>query len=207
MECSLLERSASQSLSQQEYELLFGQEGEPDVVVPLVTTLHDRSRVAKVLRREGSDVKFPSSVPVSVLDHCYVSNRLAKAVVHDEGGPLLAILTKNRLVLLTMNDIQHAKAPLSIPLDLSYDSQIALHALARDGLLLVSQQQQQKRIRDGRQRPPSHSSIAVSAVQLLDPSDIVRALVHEGKHQEAIDASMKLSSIDQNRISETIQSW
>jgi hypothetical protein len=90
MECSLLERMVSHTLSREEYRLIHDADmaaaGDQDPPVPfdLVTTLVDRSRSMKCFLKRHSGKNHP------LLPHCLNAPWLARA--HDPADPWLVLL-------------------------------------------------------------------------------------------------------------------
>ena len=173
LECGLLERLVSQSLTPEEYELLFRQ-NDPHHTIPLVKTLVHRSVLSQQLRRWGmtlprvedvrwvSDRRFPKPERCILALATYEPRTLSVTFVSKAGLDTLCakvVLPRNKSgVLVTLRD--GAIAVLSV--------------LPED----------------------SHAIYDLAVLDTLDPRSTVQALIQGSKFKEAIEAATPFADME-----------
>lgn len=184
LDCSLMERVASQQLSTEEYED-YRTASDQETPFPLATSVVSRAQFAKALGRRQDDK---------------VGNlHWLGGETHGTLPPLVLLLRDARkLVVLTFSSSDESDdgaSPKSSLISLAFPGRgAALGDLGSGNLSFVSR-------RNGTKGP----MLKYFVMQQLQPVAIIQSLARESKFEEAIQAATKLSDHDQEALSEVME--
>jgi len=182
MDCGLLERVICQSLSDEEYELLYRNE-DADAAVPLAQIFSDRSLVSH--RIGGS---MPSSVHIT--DIRWLTEKLNPWPA--QSRPLLSFTLKqpNQLRILAFPEVDYDSddGPVAVSLK---NGVVALATTRAGEIALVSSR---------RLHLSDNVGLSLSVLEKPDPRTIIETLVHESKFREAIEAADQLMGAEKGGI-------
>jgi hypothetical protein len=181
MDCSLLQGFVSQSLSEEEFDLLHPS-ADPDAVVPMVKTIVDRSQSMRRLS--------PSAMmPAKALSIQWLNSTVSKQLRDD---PLLAILTEkpSKLFLLSAADAQHEGLLASVPFPSSQGGTIACRSDGRLFCLTLGGE---------------GDMLSICTMDEQEPRDIVESLARASKFKEVIAAAKRLSQVEQESLGDVVE--
>ena len=204
LDCSMLEKAASQTLSEEEYKAVYQENSTTEETVPLVKIVQDRSRsVQQLLSSTDQDHAAFAKLPVHSLQ--WFQKKSTQPASMDNVA--LAALTGDpcslRLVFSsTFGGSEILQGAEGTPL---YDTTVVpclknsagtLHRFesgTKNLYLAFQSQHRQKQV------------LSFCGLQELGPGDIVKSLVRSSKLREAIAASDSLTTTERDSISDTIE--
>ena len=212
MDCSLMERLASQTLSQHEYDMY--RNANDQTPFPLATTVVKRKEFTKRLRLRSSPTKgFTRNVPISPCSNAVTNLHWLEDPVKSSKAhtlpPLALLMGASQRELYIASFCIQDNRDSSNQKDGSDEAFVTTLAFPGNGaaieslvdgqfgFLAVAQQN-----RKSKQLVPGGSScLKFFVMQQLQPLAIIESLARAGKYKEAIEAAGKLSDSDQNEIS------
>lgn len=185
MDCSLLERAVSQSLTTEEYNRAYGR-GKTKEVKPLLTQINERTMVLDQL----TSLSMPRPPPLI----CSLEWSSRAVLFAARSDPLIVLTTSEPSTLCIVSPLNSDAGPFICPLE--HGQHIRLHRFLGTGsIAMVSFHER------------GHREIQVSFCDLahLDRKEIVQSLAREGKYREAIDEARLLTGQDSLLVRETIE--
>jgi hypothetical protein len=210
MDCSMMAKLASQTLSQLEYDLY--RNTSHHMPFPLATTVVTRTHVAEILRRHSGHPKVCVTLPASclVINLHWLSPSLSASKIGMLPPLILLMGSPKRQLYIVSFEIQDSndesgnrKGAKSSVTSLRLPARGAsMETLDEGQVSFVSVGHQSKR---KRQSATNHDrSLSFFVMQRLQPLAIIESLARAGKHEEAIKAARTLSEAEQLEISELI---
>ncbi|GAX26225.1 hypothetical protein FisN_16Lh052 [Fistulifera solaris] len=184
LDCDLLERSASQSLSLDEYEMIHRNEAEHSV--PLVRLISHRSSVLESLWKDPPPtivgVEWPSRALLrgSPVDSCIMALSTRPSALH------IVPIGLDPSLPLTSVDIPGSAVS-------------RLHRLPSGGKISTITTLSKSTFNGNEQE------VVFAKLEALDAKEIVRALARDSKWQEAISTYSTISAEDQQAVEDTIE--
>ena len=187
LDCDLLERAASQTLTDEEYKIVHAK----DTLTPLVIQLNDRMSTLHQLSTGAYTTAAEADIDVTAITCRILSLEWPNRVLcgPDEAS-ILAVVTSKPNLLCLVSPFGETD-PITVPL--SNQSITRLHQFESGHLSLVST----------RQRPHSRE-LSIAALHRMDATEIVKVLALE-KHQYAAAIAAAAALPDPQTVAPIVQ--
>lgn len=181
MDCRLLERIASQCLSEEDFDMLQGDNNETNIpVAPLI----NRSQLLK---------HISGHFPARISSLLWLENNLPNSVVGE--GSLLVVLVEDPYRLLIIPIVGPGSMGSIATISLVGIVDVAISSVRNSEPLFLGFEDESR----------NENTLSLFAMQQLEPRQIVETLVDSSKYAEAIAAAGALSMKDQELLSDILE--
>jgi hypothetical protein len=196
LDCTLLVRTAAQTLNDDEYRILFGNDN-PTELTSLVTVVANRTRITRSITKAAGSRPAPMNI---------TSIKCFQNPSNNNGEILVAAMTSECLYFICSKHKNRDQYSLSFDM-----TTIPCSNLGRGQFLISSKRQFILNLIFLATRytttVPSNKSVTMlfGAVQKLKPFDIIQSLIHSKKFREAITAAERLSPIEKTSVEHMLE--